>query len=287
MPVSRVGTAQPQTSFHTGLVQLVSATVAGKAQVSSGYLFKASFCQLFGALKSHISTPGDAGAQPSLSRCIPGCSPCPTSSSPGCFHPRAPLTQGADSIHNHLGQNAPKQRRDESSCPCVRHPWGWGRLLCVKGFLCRAGGRQQSQPQAVFANCGAIRSRLWQQEGPHALPPCASGPEMAMAAERAVGICWGVYVPAAEAGLAGGGHMARSSVPSRWQTGSSGQSLSLGRAAVPSTGSGTGAGRLPGTLRCCGRLRACGAAWPAQQDSSMQTSCPSSASGHQGMCRGL
>lgn len=81
--------------------------------------------------------------------------------------------------------------------------------------------------------------------------------------------------------------MARSSVPSRWQTGSSGQSPSLGRAAVPSTGSGTGTGRLPGTLRCCGRLRACGAAWPAQQDSSMQTSCPSSASGHQGMCRGL
>lgn len=108
VPLSGVGTAQPQTSFHTGLVQLVSATVPGKAQASSGYLFKASFRQLFGALKSHISTPGDAGAQPSLSQRIPGCSPPPTSSSPGCFHPRAPLTQGADSIHNHLGQNAPK-----------------------------------------------------------------------------------------------------------------------------------------------------------------------------------
>lgn len=46
------------------------------------------------------------------------------------------------------------------------------------------------------------------------------------------------------------------SVPSRWQTGNSGQSLSSGRVAVPRAGSGTGAGRLPGTLRCRGRLGA-------------------------------
>lgn len=43
------------------------------------------------------------------------------------------------------------------------------------------------------------------------------------------------------------------------------QSLSSGRAAVPSTGSGTGAGRLPGTLRCCGRIGARRAAWLGQQ----------------------
>lgn len=86
VPVSGEGTAQPQTSFYTRLVKPVSATILGKAQASSAYLFKASFCQLFGALKGHISTPGDASAQPILSQLIPGCSPPPTSSSPGCFH---------------------------------------------------------------------------------------------------------------------------------------------------------------------------------------------------------
>lgn len=52
--------------------------------------------------------------------------------------------------------------------------------------------------------------------------------------------------------------MARSSVrcPSRRQTGSDRHRLSSGRVSEPSTGSGTGASRLPGTLRCRRRLGA-------------------------------
>lgn len=185
----------------------------------SAILFKASFHQCFQALKGHISTPRGGGAQPSL----PGSAaaslaafPLPTPPPLEALTPDHPM-QGADSNRNHLGQNTPKRKRDESSRPHAGHPRGWGTLLCVKGGVrCRAGGRQRGQPRAAFASCGTIKTRQWQQKGPNAFPPTLQDPRWQWwQSELLVFAGAGGFrapVPAAKAGLAGGGHMAGSSM---------------------------------------------------------------------------
>lgn len=128
-------------------------------------------------------------------------------------HPK----QGADSNRNHLRQNTPKRKRDESSRPHAGHPQGWGTLLCLKrGGLLQSGRESAGPAPGCFCQLWSNKNQAVAAKGTQRFPSRASGPEMAVVAERAVGVCRGggfrAPVPAAKAGLAGGGHMAGSSV---------------------------------------------------------------------------